>query len=146
MTSHLAREMVDEFAHPKFFASIRGMDHDQLFTEFNVGATRQISLSAKARDAEIETLKAQLLVKEAEAAEAIRLQSTNLGVKVADLAASVKVREQEVADLDAQVTFAKSESDNLACRVHELETSSAGLQEKVTVYMQNVWVKLENSR
>ncbi|GKF31049.1 hypothetical protein Tco_0100847, partial [Tanacetum coccineum] len=31
------REMVDEFAPPKFFASIRGMDHDQLFTEFNVG-------------------------------------------------------------------------------------------------------------
>ncbi|GKC06975.1 hypothetical protein Tco_0998585, partial [Tanacetum coccineum] len=31
------REMVDEFAPPKFFASICGMDHDQLLTEFNVG-------------------------------------------------------------------------------------------------------------
>ncbi|GKG49080.1 hypothetical protein Tco_0515532, partial [Tanacetum coccineum] len=30
------REMVDEFAPPKFFASIREMNHDQLFTEFNV--------------------------------------------------------------------------------------------------------------
>ncbi|GKA52792.1 hypothetical protein Tco_0746107 [Tanacetum coccineum] len=184
------REMVDEFAPPKFFALIRKMDHDQLFTEFNVGAARQMSLSAevrmhaeynirerrrlnyimeeknsllKARDAEIETLKAQLLVKEAESAEAIRLrtevskfevvekslrdevnvlkeqnaaleqESTDLGVKVADLA-SVKVREQEVADLDAQVAFAKSQSDNLVGRVHELETSSAGLQEKVTTY------------
>ncbi|GKC99652.1 hypothetical protein Tco_1169927 [Tanacetum coccineum] len=179
------REMVDEFAPPEFFASICGMDHDQLFTEFNVGAARQISLSAelrmraeynirerrrlnyvveeknsllKARNAEIETLKAQLLVKEAEATEAIRLrtevskfevvekslqdevnvlkeqnatleqESTDLGVKVADLAASVKVREQEVADLDAQV--------------HELETSSAGLQEKVTAY-ENCMGKLE---
>ncbi|GKF71160.1 hypothetical protein Tco_0207274, partial [Tanacetum coccineum] len=28
-------EMLDEFAPPKFFASIRGMEHDQLFTEFN---------------------------------------------------------------------------------------------------------------
>ncbi|GJY51282.1 hypothetical protein Tco_0442129 [Tanacetum coccineum] len=184
---------------PKFFASIRRMNHDQLFTEFNVGAARQMSLSAevrmraeynirerrrlnsvveeknsllKARDAEIETLKAQLLVKEAEAAEAIRLctevskfkvvekslrdevnvlkeqnaaleqESTDLGVKVADLAASVKVREQEVADLDAQVAFAKSQSDNLAGRVHELETSSAGLQEKVTAY-ENCMGKLE---
>ncbi|GJT36430.1 hypothetical protein Tco_0926849 [Tanacetum coccineum] len=153
----------------KFFASICGMDHDQLFTEFNVGAARQISLSAelrmraeynirerrrlnyvveeknsllKARNAEIETLKAQLLVKEAEATEAIRLQSTDLGVKVADLAASVKVREQEVADLDAQVTFSKSQSDNLAGRVHELETSSAGIQEKVTAY-ENCMGKLE---
>ncbi|GJU07707.1 hypothetical protein Tco_1124137 [Tanacetum coccineum] len=84
----------------------------------------------KARDVEIETLKARLLVKEAEAVEAIRLQSTNLGVKVADLAASVKVREQEVTDLDAQVAFAKSQSDNLAGR------------EKVTAY-ENCMGKLE---
>ncbi|GJX82371.1 hypothetical protein Tco_0331852 [Tanacetum coccineum] len=34
------REMVDEFAPPKFFASVRGMEHDQLFAEFNVGAAR----------------------------------------------------------------------------------------------------------
>ncbi|GJZ52756.1 gypsy type transposase [Tanacetum coccineum] len=39
-------EMVDEFAPPKFFALIRGMEHDKLFTEFNVGAPRQMSLSA----------------------------------------------------------------------------------------------------
>ncbi|GKF43268.1 hypothetical protein Tco_0129820, partial [Tanacetum coccineum] len=45
----VCREMVDEFAPPKFFASIRGMEHDQLFTEFNVGAARQISLSAEVR-------------------------------------------------------------------------------------------------
>ncbi|GKC99629.1 hypothetical protein Tco_1169904, partial [Tanacetum coccineum] len=164
------REMVDEFAPPKFFASIRGMEHDQLFTEFNVGAARQMSLSAevrmraeynirerrrlsstveeknsllKARDEELESLKAQLLVKEAEAIRlraeaskfevverslrdevkvlkeqnaALEQEKTDLSVKVADLAASVKVREQEVADLDAQVTFAKSQSDNFADR------------------------------
>ncbi|GJX12470.1 hypothetical protein Tco_0204228, partial [Tanacetum coccineum] len=45
----VCREMLDEFAPPKFFASIRGMEHDQLFTEFNVGAARQISLSAEVR-------------------------------------------------------------------------------------------------
>ncbi|GKC02015.1 hypothetical protein Tco_0993625 [Tanacetum coccineum] len=156
----VCREMVDEFAPPKFFASVRGIEHDQLFTEFNVGAARQISLSAevrmraeynirerrklksvveekdtllKAKDEEIESLKAHLLVKEAEAPEAIRLRAeaskfeaiekslqdevrnlkdhnvtlekekNELNVKVIDLAASVKVREQEVADLDAQV-------------------------------------------
>ncbi|GJY84008.1 hypothetical protein Tco_0497384 [Tanacetum coccineum] len=131
------REMVDEFAPPKFFASIRGMEHDELFTEFNVGAARQMSLSAevrmhaefnirekmrlsavveeknsllKARDEEVASLKAQLLVKEAEATEAISLRAegqtlvdrntilegekSDLDVKVADLAATVKVREQ----------------------------------------------------
>ncbi|GKE89047.1 hypothetical protein Tco_1566522 [Tanacetum coccineum] len=45
----VCRKMLDEFAPPKFFASICGMEHDQLFTEFNVGATRQISLSAEVR-------------------------------------------------------------------------------------------------
>ncbi|GJZ93391.1 hypothetical protein Tco_0665456, partial [Tanacetum coccineum] len=64
----------------------------------------------------------------------LKQERIDLGVKVADLAASVKVREQEVAGLDAQVTFAKSQSDNLADRVHKLETSFAGLQEKVTAY------------
>ncbi|GJZ28545.1 hypothetical protein Tco_0573192 [Tanacetum coccineum] len=43
----VCHEMLDEFAPPKFFASIRGMEHDQLFTEFNVGAASQVSLSAE---------------------------------------------------------------------------------------------------
>ncbi|GKB82094.1 hypothetical protein Tco_0948989, partial [Tanacetum coccineum] len=149
--------MVDEFAPTKFFASVREIKHDQLFTEFNVGAARQMSLSAevrmraeynikekrrlksvvdeqaellKVREGEIENLKAQLLLKEAEAAEVIRLRAeaskfeavekslqdemkalqernttlekekNDLGMKVTDLAASGAVREREVADLD----------------------------------------------
>ncbi|GKB92361.1 hypothetical protein Tco_0964633, partial [Tanacetum coccineum] len=172
----VCREMLDEFAPPKFFASIRGMEHDQLFTEFNVGAAPQISLSAevrmraeynikekrrlrsvideqtellKFRDGKIENLKAQLLLKEAEAAEAIRLrveaskfeaiekslqdevrvlkdhnttlekEKSKLDVKVADLVASIKVREQEAADLDAMVTSVKSQNDNLVDQVHK---------------------------
>ncbi|GKF38112.1 hypothetical protein Tco_0118173, partial [Tanacetum coccineum] len=46
---HVCCEMLDEFAPPKVFASIRSMEHDQLFAEFNVGAARQISLSAEVR-------------------------------------------------------------------------------------------------
>ncbi|GJX93381.1 hypothetical protein Tco_0347967 [Tanacetum coccineum] len=128
------REMVDEFAPPKFFASIRVRMH----AEYNIRERRRLNSVVeeknsllKARNVEIETPKAQLLVKEAEAAKAICLrteaskfevvekslrdevnvlkeqnaaleqESTDLGVKVADLVASVKVREQEVADLDA---------------------------------------------
>ncbi|GJT79211.1 hypothetical protein Tco_1053553 [Tanacetum coccineum] len=45
--------------------------------------------------------------------------------EVANLTATVRVREQEVADLDVVVTSVK---------VHTLEVSSAGLQEKVTAY------------
>ncbi|GJY39263.1 hypothetical protein Tco_0425627 [Tanacetum coccineum] len=166
----VCREMVDEFDPPKFFASVRGIEHDQLFTEFNVGAARQMSLSVKVRmrveynikekrrlksvvdeqaelltvrEGEIENLKAQLLLKEAEAAEAIRLRSeaskfeaiekslqdemktlkernttlkkekNDLDMKVTDLVSSVVVRECEVADLNTLVTSVKSQNDKL---------------------------------
>nr|GEZ14682.1 transposase (putative), gypsy type [Tanacetum cinerariifolium] len=81
----------------------------------------------KVKDGEIESLKAQLLLKEAEATEAIHLRAerekNELSVKVTDLSASVKVWEQEVTDLDAQVTAVKLQNDNLV-----------GLQEKVAAY------------
>ncbi|GKF78259.1 hypothetical protein Tco_0230729, partial [Tanacetum coccineum] len=94
------REMVDKFAPPRFFAFICGMTHDQLFMEVNVGVAPQMSLNAevrmraefnirekrrlssvieeknlllKTRDEEVANLKAQSLVKEAKATEAIRL-------------------------------------------------------------------------
>ncbi|GKD86274.1 hypothetical protein Tco_1357428, partial [Tanacetum coccineum] len=109
---------------------------------------------SKIREKEIEDLKTQLLLKEAEAAEAIRLRAeaskfevvekslrdeapvlkernitlerekSELEVKVVDLAASVKVREQEVAYLDVVVTSVRSQNDNLVDQVHGLETSS----------------------
>ncbi|GJX33473.1 hypothetical protein Tco_0243328 [Tanacetum coccineum] len=154
--------MVDEFAPPTFFAFVRGMEHDQLFTGFNVRAAHQMSLSAevrmraeynvkekrrlksvvkkqaellKVREGEIENLKAQLLLREVEAAETIRLhaEAFNFGV-VTELEASAMSKERELTDLNALVTSVKSRNDNLVDRVHELEISSFGLQEKVTVY------------
>nr|GEU54234.1 hypothetical protein [Tanacetum cinerariifolium] len=138
--SRICREMLDEFALPKIFASVRGMDHDQLFTEFNVGAARQISLSTevrmhaeynirekrklrvvvdeqaellKVRDGEIKSLKAQLLLKEAEAAEAIHLQAEIFKFEATEKSLQGEVREQEVTDLDAQVTAIKLQNDNI---------------------------------
>ncbi|GKE23119.1 hypothetical protein Tco_1434631, partial [Tanacetum coccineum] len=173
----VCREMIDEFASPKFFASIRRMEHDQLFTEFIVGAARQMSLSAEAellkvREGEIKNLKAQLLLREAEAAEAIRLyteasnfetvkkflrdemntlkesnailekEQNALDLKVTDLEASDVSKERELTDLNALVTSVKSQNDNLADRVCELEISSSGLQEKITMY-ENCMEQLE---
>ncbi|GKB42400.1 hypothetical protein Tco_0887342 [Tanacetum coccineum] len=149
------REMVDEFAPPKFFASIRGMEHDQLFTEFNVGVARQMSLSAevrmraefniseKRRLCSLVEEKYSLLKARDEEDEIKFLKERNtaleeekgvLDVKVANLAATVKVKEQEAADSDVMVTTVKLQNDKLADQVRELETSSAGLQEKVAVY------------
>nr|GEZ30088.1 hypothetical protein [Tanacetum cinerariifolium] len=147
------REMVDEFSPSKFFASIYEMEHGQLFTEFNVGAVRQMSLSAellKSRDEEIKNLKAQLLLKEAKAAKAIRLRAeashfevtekslrdevnalngrdtilekerNALDVKVTDLEATVASKERELTD-SAQLTCIKSQNDDVTDQVHELQ-------------------------
>ncbi|GJT52159.1 hypothetical protein Tco_0978316 [Tanacetum coccineum] len=191
--------MVDEFATPKFFASIRGMEHDQLFTEFNVGAARQMPLSAemrmraeynirekrkskfvaeeraellKVKEKEVEDLKAQLLLKEAEVVEAIRLRAEAskfeavekslqdevkalkvrnaslekerdaLDVKVTGLEASAMGKDRELTDLNAQLTFVKSHYDSLVDQVHELEVSSFGLQDKLSNY-ENLTERLE---
>nr|GEW21916.1 hypothetical protein [Tanacetum cinerariifolium] len=104
----------------------------------------------KVREKEIVDLRAQLLVKEAKAAEAICLRAeafqfkekSELDVKATDLAALVKVREQEVADLDAVVTSVKLQNGNLANQVHRLEISSVRIQEKVTAY-ENCMSQLE---
>ncbi|GJV37376.1 hypothetical protein Tco_1409853 [Tanacetum coccineum] len=126
----------------------------------------------KARDKEIEDLKAQLLLREAEVAEAIcfRVKASNfetvekslrnemnalkehnvilekvrnaLDVKVTELKTSVAGKERELTDLNALVTSVKSQNDNLMDQVHELELSSSRLQEKVMVY-ENCMEQLE---
>ncbi|GJY32033.1 hypothetical protein Tco_0415528 [Tanacetum coccineum] len=95
------RTLVERVAPPAFFSSLCSIDCDQLYTEFNVGATRQICLGSEVRsraehelelreklnakygargkllvekDSEILRLKSQLAEKEAEAAEVIRLR------------------------------------------------------------------------
>ncbi|GJV08541.1 hypothetical protein Tco_1346197 [Tanacetum coccineum] len=194
-----SREFIDHLDPSVLFAQIRDMDYDELFTEFSVGIARQACLSAKVRmrteywlrerrrlesecerqagllkaiDDEVEGLKAQLLLREAEAVEAIRLRAevskfkyaekslrdetdalkernailekerNALDVKVADLEALAVGKEHELTDLNCHITSVKSQNDVLVDRVHELEVSSSGLLEKVTVY-ENCMEQLE---
>nr|GFA87358.1 hypothetical protein [Tanacetum cinerariifolium] len=69
-----SREFIDHLAPSVLFAQIRDMDYEELFTEFSVRTARQACLSAESSDEEIENLRDQLLLKEAEAAEAARLR------------------------------------------------------------------------
>ncbi|GKG15291.1 hypothetical protein Tco_0354891, partial [Tanacetum coccineum] len=110
----------------------------------------------KAKGEEVDSLKAQLLVKKAKATEVICLRAEAsmfeavekslrdeveslkkrnitlekekimLDVRVSDLAATVKVREQEAADSDAMVTAIKLQNDKLADQVHALEVTCFG--------------------
>nr|GEU38894.1 hypothetical protein [Tanacetum cinerariifolium] len=85
----------------------------------------------EARDEKIENLKAQMLWKEAEAAKAIplRAEASNFETVKKSLRDEVNALKEHNA-----LTSVKSQNDALVDRVHELELSSSGLQEKVTVY------------
>nr|GEW68588.1 transposase (putative), gypsy type [Tanacetum cinerariifolium] len=164
-------QMVDEFSPPNAEA--------RMHAEYNVKEKKRLESFVenqgellKAREEEIESLNARLLLKEAEAAKAIRLRAkasnfetvdksirdeTNalrernvilekernaLDVKVTELETSVVSKERELTDLNALVTSVKSQNDKLAEQIHELEISSCGLKEKVTVY-ENCMEQLE---
>ncbi|GJW43411.1 hypothetical protein Tco_0072210 [Tanacetum coccineum] len=103
------------------------------------------------KDKEIKNLKAHMLLKEAEAAKSIRLRAeasnfetverslrdevnalkelntilekerNALDVKVTTLEASAMDKERELTNLNVQLTFVKSQNDNLVDQVHELE-------------------------
>nr|GEU91923.1 transposase (putative), gypsy type [Tanacetum cinerariifolium] len=109
--SRVYREMVDKFAPLKFFASARGMEHDQLFTEFNVRAACQMSLSAKVR------MRAEYNVKEKR------------------MLKSVVERQDELLKTDAlreRNVILEKEQNALDVNVTELETSAAGKEHELT--------------
>ncbi|GKF14686.1 hypothetical protein Tco_0056148, partial [Tanacetum coccineum] len=158
-------------APPVLFSQIRNMDYHHLFTEFNVGTARQACLNAevrmrtkfclsertrlevecgrqasllKSKDEEIEVLKAQLTVKEAEAAKAIRLRAQIVAMvrahtdevnvlqrnnsvleskkntfndKVMELQSSLSAKDLEAKELAATAAIAKSQNDSLVDQV-----------------------------
>nr|GEV83695.1 transposase (putative), gypsy type [Tanacetum cinerariifolium] len=153
-----SREFIDHLAPLVLFAQIRDMDYEELFTEFSVGTTHQACLSVefrmrieyflserrrlesefekqsdllKAKDDEVESLKARLLLKEAEAAEAIRLRAEErnaLGVNVTDLEASAVAKERALIDLNSLITSVKSQNDILVDRVTVYENCMEQLE------------------
>nr|GEW22375.1 hypothetical protein [Tanacetum cinerariifolium] len=165
--------------------------HEQLFDEFILLVARHVGLSAKVRmraepsiqkkqklksaikdqdellktkDNEIDALKAQRLLKEATATEAIRLRAQTsafeslekslrdevnilkernlvlkkernaLDVKVTDLEPSVVEKDRKLVDLNAAAVSAKSHNNILLDKVLVLETSSSALREKMAAY------------
>ncbi|GKF11677.1 hypothetical protein Tco_0049603, partial [Tanacetum coccineum] len=141
----VSREFIDHLAPPVLFAQIREMDYHHLFTKFNVKTARQACLNAKvrmgteyclserkrleskcesqanllkAKDVEIENLKAQLLLKEAEAAEAARLR-----IQVSAVEAAEKVHADELNALKQKSVALEDERDSLNGKITELQSS-----------------------
>ncbi|GJV91253.1 hypothetical protein Tco_1539066 [Tanacetum coccineum] len=152
-----SRKFIDHLAPPVLFSQIREMDYHHLFTKFNVGTARQACLNAevrmrteyymserkrleskceiqadllKAKDTEIENLKAQLLLKEVEVAEAARLR---IQVSVAE--ATEKIHADEIDVLKQRKVALENEKDSLDGKiVHALETTCSNLRDQVSGY------------
>ncbi|GJX79580.1 hypothetical protein Tco_0327729 [Tanacetum coccineum] len=149
----ISREFIDHLAPPVLFSQIRNMDYHHLFTEFNVGTARQACLNAevrmrtefclsertrlevecgrqasllKSKDEEIEVLKAQLTVKEAEAAEAIRLR--------AQIVAMERAHTDEVDALQHNNAVLEGEKNTFNDKVNVLEGACSELREQVSAY------------
>ncbi|GJR30681.1 hypothetical protein Tco_1106913 [Tanacetum coccineum] len=136
------RTLVDRVAPPGFFSTLRNMDYDQLFEEFNVGAARQICLGSEVRsraehelelkeklrgkydargvllrekDAEIAKLKSLLKEKETESAEVPRLRD-QVSVLAADksfLSAEVSALKNVVSQKDTDISLLDSRASYL---------------------------------
>ncbi|GJY25316.1 hypothetical protein Tco_0400042 [Tanacetum coccineum] len=128
---YVCRDLTDRLAPLALFSQLRAIDYDQLYTEFNVGAARQMCLGAKVRmrvehtleqkdrledkcaeqtallsekDAEIAHLKSLLSLREAEAVKAIHLREKDvLSEKVTTLESVTALKETELVTLTSQV-------------------------------------------
>ncbi|GJX98590.1 hypothetical protein Tco_0355609 [Tanacetum coccineum] len=183
--------MIDHFTPPAFFKTVRRMEHEQLFAEFNVSAARNLSLSSEVRmrteysileknkwrslaeekdsllgvkDKEIEKLKSQLLKAKEESVVVTRLRARvssleaiegslrgevasakehnglleqecgSLKLKVTSLESIIAEKDRELSDLGASSSSLRSQNQSLVNQVHELETSSTDLCEKLEIY------------
>nr|GEZ78409.1 transposase (putative), gypsy type [Tanacetum cinerariifolium] len=117
----ICREMVDEFAPLNFYtAEVR------MHAEYNVEEKRRLksvvesqSELLKAREEEIESLKARLLLKEAKAVEAIRLRA-----KASNFETVEKSLRDETNALWERNIILEKERNALDVKVTELETSA----------------------
>ncbi|GJT41687.1 hypothetical protein Tco_0941552 [Tanacetum coccineum] len=139
--------MLNQLTLIAFFSQLCGMDYDQLFAEFNVGAAHQTCLSSEVRlrsehnfregkkfegkcnrqanflkekDAKIANLKAQLFLKEAETAKAICLRSQVSIVEAAEAA-----RINKLDSLKEQNQALKCKRNTLEGQVATLESAAA---------------------
>ncbi|GKA87396.1 hypothetical protein Tco_0809160 [Tanacetum coccineum] len=128
--------MIDHFTPPAFFKTVRGMEHEQLFAEFNVSAARNLSLSSEVRmRAEYNILEKRKWKSLAEEKDnLLQMKDNALKLKVTDLESTIAEKDRELSDLGTSSSSLRSQNQSLLNQVHELETSSAGLREKLETY------------
>nr|GEX21887.1 hypothetical protein [Tanacetum cinerariifolium] len=114
---------MDRLAPLALFTQLRAMDYDQLYSEFNVGATQQVCLGAEVRMRAKHTLGK----KEVEAAEVISLRIQLFVVGAADAAKSTELR-----DLKEKTFALEGERDALSEKVATLESVTTSNEAELT--------------
>nr|GEW03178.1 reverse transcriptase domain-containing protein [Tanacetum cinerariifolium] len=114
--------------------------HEMMRTEYCLREKKRLESECesqanlfKARDAEIENMNAQLLLKETKVAEATHLRIQVSAVEVAEkLQSSVSTNDLELKDFDVIVSSLKCQNDGLMNQVHALETICFSLRDQVS--------------
>ncbi|GJS60082.1 hypothetical protein Tco_0654866 [Tanacetum coccineum] len=130
----LCANMIDHFTPPAFFKTVRGMEHEQLFTEFNVSAARNLSLSSEVR------MRAEYNILE-------KRKWRNLCEEKYILLGAKDTESDDLSHLLLKEMRRLRESSPTPCfrfsvlrpprthfEVHELEISSTDLREKLEMY------------
>ncbi|GJX19499.1 hypothetical protein Tco_0222176, partial [Tanacetum coccineum] len=110
--------MIDHFTPPAFFKTVRGMEHEQLFAEFNVSAARNLSLSSEVR------MRAEYNILEKRKWRSLDKEKDSL----------LGAKDKEIEELRSQLLKAKEESvlvAQLRSRVSSLEAIEGSLQGEV---------------
>ncbi|GJT18222.1 hypothetical protein Tco_0876928 [Tanacetum coccineum] len=124
----LVCNLIDHFTPPAFFKTVRRMEHEQLFTEFNVSAARNLSLSSEAKEESAEVTQLHTQVSGLEATEnslrgevasakdhnvLLDLECNSLKLKVTGLESTIAERDHELSDLGASSSSLKSQNQSL---------------------------------
>ncbi|GJU66817.1 hypothetical protein Tco_1253076 [Tanacetum coccineum] len=114
--------MIDHFTPPAFFKTVRGMEHEQLFAEFNVSAARNLSLSFEVRmRAEyniLEKRKWRSLAEEKDSLLGAKdKEIEELRLQVASLESTVAEKDHELSDLEISYSSLRSQNQGLVSQV-----------------------------
>ncbi|GKC44714.1 hypothetical protein Tco_1062436, partial [Tanacetum coccineum] len=123
----MCRTLVDQLAPLVLFFQLRGMDYDQLFMDFNVGAARQTCLGGEVRMQTEYIFGENKKLEEAEAAEAIRLRG-----QVATVKATAATRVNELNGLKERNSALEEEKNALKHKVAALESTDAAKVTELT--------------
>ncbi|GJV08232.1 hypothetical protein Tco_1345888 [Tanacetum coccineum] len=114
----LCANMIDHFTPPAFFKTVRGMEHEQLFTEFNVSAARNLSLSSEVR------MRAEYNILEKRKWRSLAEEKDSL----------LGAKDKEIEDLNLEATEGSLRGEVASAKEHNglLEQECGSLKLKVT--------------